>query len=173
MLTSLIVSGISFFIYLIVNVILFRVFTIRRPLLCFGVTTLVLLPLPILGSILFAGNFPVDNEAFWSALNTALLFGFLGVCYFQFYAMLEGSITIRMLGHIYQAPGKSMSFEELYKEYPFIEVLERKMGFAGQSGYIQIELKNGKKIVSATPGGLFIGKHFNNVKTFCRWGQGG
>lgn len=111
---------------------------------------------------------PEIHEGF-IAINSALIFAFLGFVTMAFYAGVEHSVRIRIAVELYLNKDHSMEFGELMKYYKPDQATQHRLKQLELGGYIQ---KSGQKIQLTKKGESFakIGLY---GKKFYRAGLGG
>ena len=119
-------------------------------------------------------TWPLWAEQIAFVLCTVFIFVVICLTYFNFYALIEFSITFRILYHFLHAPDFRMNIEELHRQYPFDEVLQRKINNTKAAGMIHLdENPSGETLIIPTPSSIRMGSFFHFVKHFLRWGDGG
>ncbi len=107
------------------------------------------------------------------ALGAGLIALALGAGYLQFYALVQDSISLRMLHQILEAPSETISSDELQREYPFRDLLDRRIAQAVSDGlFVEERAPNGERWLVETRQSRILGITFGSAQSFFGWGDG-
>lgn len=96
----------------------------------------------------------------------------LGLGYLQFYALVQDSISLRMLVHVLESPSGSLTTDELQRDYPFRDLLERRIDQAvADRLFAEERAADGARCLASTRRSRFLGAFFAWAQDFFGWGD--
>jgi hypothetical protein len=126
-------AAIAFGVFLLIHIGLWHVLPRPRR----SVALLFLLGLSAYGTVAFVAmtGFAIPfAHHFWVS---APLYSMLMVMYFHFYFGMDRSVTIRILNEVAAAaPGKRLTFQELYSRYPQDKMIENRIELLVHRGWL-------------------------------------
>ncbi len=164
----------TFVIYVLVCIGIFRLKKIKRPIVLFNSVAILCVPILYLVFELISHWQFTELATPISGIAGLAFFLFVVFCYgyIQTYAFIEMSITIQMLLYV-QRKGGTLSLNALSQAYPLDKMLKTKIKYAEEMRVILVQQINGKSYYTNTSFGNLSGRIFFHIKQFLQWGKGG
>ena len=162
----------SFLVFLILQMVIFHLFRIRRRVAVILASALLLSPSVILWQDWIGPQpspFPPLVEA---CLFAPLIFMFLWFVYLQFYFVVERGVSLRIIQTV-AASAQGCDKNSILAVYSFEDVLRRRIRDMENGGYLSSEPNSGAKSYANTPKGERIGRLAAFFKARLGIGSGG
>ena len=172
--TSLWVAALTVFaVFLIANAVVFHFFAPKKRVRAMTLILVACVPLllPALRFVQDLGLRPTLPERLSIALLAALIFAFGWYGYIQSYFVIEWSITVQYLVHIYRSPGHRMSLSEMEALYPMKEILEHRIERLVASGVTREVETDGTRVLRLSWRGRLYGATASFLRDFMNWGN--